>query len=292
MSRASIRVGKERGRVIALAGLVCLVVAASASAEEIKKNFVTGPRPSLLLRNQNGGITVKTWDQNQIEIKGKSSTDALEIMVIPGEQKVTVQTHPRGDRMLSADARADFEIHVPRQSTVRVDSERGQVAVDNVQGDIAIEGVSNSVVLSNISGHIMASTVDGPILLRSCEGHIEAHSISGDLKFVRVNASELVANTNSGMISYEGDFGSGGHYLLNNEKAPINIVASDKASFELTARAIEGSIESNILLRPTPLGQAFHHYSPGKFLQGMVNGGDATVQVTSYSGTIRVHGPR
>lgn len=261
-------------------------------AEQIKKDIPTGPKPSLLLRNQNGAISVTTWDQNQIQIQANPSSDSMDVMIIPGEQKVTVQTHARRDRPAPADARVDFEIKVPREATVRVDSERGQISVENVNGDISIEGVSNSVGLNNLSGHITVRTVDGPILLRACEGYIEAHSISGDLKFFNVNASELIANTNSGMISYQGDFGSNGHYVLNNYKSPIEIVASEKASFELTARAVQGSIESEIAFRPTPLGQPFRRLTPGKFLQGLFRNGGATVEVTSYSGTIRVRGPR
>ncbi len=283
--------GKHQAVATLIAGLF-LVGVTAFSAEQIKRDFPTGAKPSLLLRNQNGAISVKTWDQKQIEIQANPSSDSMEVMIIPGEQKVTVQTHARGDRPAPADARVDFEILVPREATVHVDSERGQISVENVKGDIAIEGVSNSVGLSNLSGHISVSTVDGAVRLRSCEGHIEAHSISGDWRFVHVNASELIAKTNSGMISYEGDFGSAGHYVLNNYKSPINIVASEKASFELTAHSTEGSIESDIAFRPTPLGQQFRRSTPGKFLQGLLRTGESTVQVTSYSGTIRVHGPR
>src|SRR3989338_5326626 len=82
-----------------LAGLLCLG-ATAGFAQQIKKGFPTGPKPSLLLRNQNGGISVKTWDQNQIEIQAEPSSDAMEVTIIPGEQKVTVQTHPKGDRIL------------------------------------------------------------------------------------------------------------------------------------------------------------------------------------------------
>ncbi len=273
-----------------LAGF-CVGVTALA-AEQIKKDIPTAAKPSLLLRNQNGAISVKTWDRNQIEIKANPSSDSTEVMIVPGEQKVTVQTYPRSDRPLAPNARVDFEIMVPREASVRVDSERGQISVENVKGDISVEGVSNSVGLTNLSGHITVRTVDGPILLKSCEGHIEARSISGDLKFIHVNASELVANTNSGRINYEGDFGSAGHYVLNNYRSPIEIVASEKASFELTARAMQGSIESDIPFRPTPAGQAFRRLSPGRFLQGLFHTGESTVQITSYSGTIRVHGPR
>ena len=125
-----------------------------------------------LLRNQNGGITVKTWDENQIEIKAKASSDAIEVMVIPSEQRLTVQTHPKGDMVLLLDARVDFEIRVPRESMVRVDSERGQVSIENVKGDIAIDGVSNSVVLSLRSAGGLAPFVTGAAIVsvRSARG--------------------------------------------------------------------------------------------------------------------------
>lgn len=280
-----------RGSKVVFVAAVFYLGSVAASAQQIKRDIPTGPKPSLLLRNQNGGISVKTWDQNQIEIQAEPSSDAVEVMIIPGEQKVTVQTHLK-DRALPSASKVDFTIHVPREATVRVDSEQGKISVENVQGDIAIEGVSNSVGLSNLMGHIMVRTVDGPILLRSCEGHIEVRSITGDLKFVGVNASELIANTNTGKISYEGDFGDNGHYILNNFRSPIEVVTSSQASFELTARALQGSIESDIPFRPSPLGQPFRRLSPGKFLQGLFNGGDSTVQITSYSGTIRLRGLR
>ncbi len=283
--------GNQQALIALTAGML-FWGATAYSAEQIKKDIPTGARPSLLLRNQNGAISVKSWDRNQIEVRANPSSDAMEVMIIPGEQRVTVQAHARGEHAVPADARVDFEILVPREATVHVDSERGEISVENVTGDIAIEGVSNSVGLRNLSGHISVRTVDGPILLRACEGHIEARSISGDLKFLHVNASELLASTNSGRINYEGDFGSAGHYIFNNYQSPIDIVASEKASFELTARAVQGSIESDIKFRPTPIGQAFRRLTPGRFLQGLFRNGESTVLVTSYSGTIRVHGPR
>ena len=287
-----ISISTQGSKVLCVAAVCCLGIVA-ASAQQIKRDIPTGAKPSLLLRNQNGGISVKTWDQNQIEIQAEPSSDAMEVMIVPGEQKVTVQTHVKADRVPPSASRVDFTIHVPREATVRVDSEQGKISVENVQGDVAIEGVSNSVGLSNLTGHITVRTVDGPVLLRSCEGHIEVRSIAGDLRFVGVNASELIANTNTGKISYEGDFGANGHYVLNNFRSPIDVVASSQASFELTARAMQGSIESEIPIRPTPLGQSFRQRStPGKFLQGLFNGGDSTVQITSYSGTIRLRGPR
>ncbi len=287
--------GDGRSRTLRGLGLAGILLAGAAfvSAEPIKKKFSTAANPSLSLRNHYGSIVVKSWEQNEIEIQGERSSDGMQVVILGGEQKVSVQTHPVRERISLQDARVDFQIRVPRQATVRIDSERGNLSVENIEGNVAVEAVSTVVELSHIRGHISVHTVDGPIRIQSSEGdHIEAHSISGSLKFVGVNCHELVAKTNSGAIQYEGDFGAGGNYVLNNYNSPIEIVASDKASFDFTARAVEGAIESNLVFRPIPLGVLFRRPAAGRFLQGRFQTGDSTVQVTSYSGTIRVRGPR
>jgi hypothetical protein len=266
---------------------------AAASGEQIRKSFPTTPNPALLVHNHQGTVQVKGWDPSEIEIKGERPSNAVDVNIVGGEQKVSVQTHPLREGVASEDSRVDFQIRAPRGASVRVDSEQGDITVEDIRGDVTIEGVSGSVVLSQLRGHVSVRTLDGPILIRSSEGYIQAHSINGDLKFIQVNCAELIGSTNSGRIQYEGDFGLGGTYVLNNYSSPIVIMASDKASFDLTARAVEGMIESTIPFRPMPLGNTFtRRLSPGKFLQGRFNTGKSTVQVTSYRGTIQLLGPR
>jgi DUF4097 and DUF4098 domain-containing protein YvlB len=276
--------------------MLCLAAGISlgiaSAAEPIDRNFPTTANPSLLLHNHIGNITVEGWDQTAIEIHGQPASDIMEVIIMGGEQKVSVQVHPKSERFSSDDARLDFAIHVPRQASVRIDSESGEILVRNLEGSLTIEGVSTNVSLAQLKGHISVRTVDGSIEIQSANGSISADSISGSLRFVQVNGPELVANTNSGSIRYEGDFGNGGTYVLNNYSSPIDIFATAQASFDLTARAVMGIIESTLAFRPTPLGNAFRRLSPAKYLQGRFNSGDSTVRVTSYSGTIRVRGSR
>jgi hypothetical protein len=285
------RTGELRRLILCLAAGLCLGIA-TATAETIDRNFSTSASPSFLLHNHTGKITIEGWDQNAIEIHGDPASDAMEVIIMGGEQKVSVQVHPKREGLSSDESRFDFQIHVPRQASVRIDSERGEIVVKNLDGSLTIDGVSTAVSLSQLQGHTSVRTVDGSIEIQSTGGSINADSISGNLRFIQVNGSELVANTNSGAIRYEGDFGDGGTYVLNNYSSPIDIFASAKASFDLTARAVTGMIESTLSFRPTPLGNAFRRLSPNKYLQGRFNSGESTVRVTSYSGTIRVRGSR
>jgi hypothetical protein len=111
---------------------------AFAAAEQIKKEIPTTGKPSLMLRNQNGAISVKTWDQNRISIQADPASDATEVVIIPGDQKVTVQSHLKGGLADGSNTKVDFQIFVPREATVRVDSELGQISVENVNGEVSV----------------------------------------------------------------------------------------------------------------------------------------------------------
>ena len=277
--------------MLAVAGVFCAGLGA-VSSEPIRKSFATIANPALLLHSHSGAISVKGWDQNQVEIKGERASESMDVLIDGNAEKVTIQTHPKRQNLSPQEAQVNLEIHVPRQALVRVESERGDIAVEDLEGGVAVEGVANSVTLSRIRGHITARTVDGPILIRASEGHIKADSITGDLKFVQVNASELIGTTNSGAIHYQGDFGSGGTYVLHNYSSLIEIQASPKASFDMTARSVLGTIESQIPFQPLPPGTPFRRSTTGKLLQGRIGTGKSTVQITSYSGTIRLSGGR
>jgi hypothetical protein len=291
MRTSGARANPWRQRLLALAVGLALT-AAVVSAETIKKTVLTSANPSFLLHNHNGRIELQGWDQNQVDIHGESVSDAMEVIITESEQKVSIQVHPKRERLSPQESRLDFLVRVPRHATVQLDSERGQIVISDLDGSVAVEGISTPVALSRVKGQISIRTVDAPVEIKAAEGHIKVDSIGGDLRFADVKGPELIANTNSGSIRYEGDFGEGGTYVLNNYSSPIDILATARASFDITARAVMGAIDSTLSFRPIPLGSAFRRLSPGKFLQGRVNEGASTVTVTSYSGTIRVRGPQ
>jgi DUF4097 and DUF4098 domain-containing protein YvlB len=267
--------------------------ATAASSETIQQVFATISNPTFVLHSHNGTISVKGWDQSRVEIKGeRASPDAMDVLIEGTDEKVSVKTHPKRQNLTRQEARVDLEIHVPRQALVSVDSAQGTVTVEDLERGVTVEGVTSAITLSRIRGDISARNLDGPIVIRSSEGHIEAVSVSGDLTFVQVNASKFAATTNSGIIRYQGDFGLGGTYQLHSYDSSIEVQASPRASFDVEARSIQGTIESNIPFPSPPSPPSLRPGRMGKSLQGRVNTGKSTVQITSYSGTIRLSGAR
>ena len=277
---------------LAVVGLLC-AGALPAFSEAIQKSFATIANPALVLHSHNGTVSVTGWDQNQVEIKGDRASEVMDVLIEGNAEKVTVKTHPKHPNLTRDEARVDLTIHVPRQALVRVESEQGDIAIDNLEGGVTVEGVTNSVTLSQIHGHITARTVDGPIVIRASEGVVQADSISGDLQFLQVDRAQLTGTTNSGHIRYQGDFGLGGTYKLHSYNSSIDVQASPRASFDVDARSIQGTIENRISLpAPPPGASSLAPRRTGRSVQGRVNAGKSTVQITSYSGTIRLSGGR
>lgn len=278
--------------VLAVAVVLC-AGALPAFCEAIQKSFATIANPALVLHSHNGTVSITGWDQNQVTIEGDRASDAMDVLIEGNAEKVTIKTHPKHPNLSRDEARVDLTIHVPRQALVRVESEQGDIAVENVEGGVTVEGVTNSVTLSRIRGHITARTVDGPIVIRASEGVVHADSISGDLEFLQVNGSQLTGTTNSGRIRYQGDFGLGGTYKLYSYNSSIDVQASPRASFDVDARSIQGTIENRISLpSPPPGASSLRARRTGRSVQGRVNTGKSIVQITSYSGTIRLSGSR
>ena len=287
-SRTGFGVRQPAATSLLVAGLVSLGVVA-AFGEQIQKSFSTAPNPSFRLHSHSGTISVQGWDQNQVEIRAETASPLMEVAIDGGEDKVTVQAHPRREGISPEEAKVSFEIRVPKKAMVWLESEQGEITVENLEGTVSVEGGSNAVALSNINGHITVRTVDGPIVIRSSQGHIKADSITGELRFLQVDGAELSGTTDSGPITYQGNFGMGGTYILRNYSSPITIECSKTASFDVTARSVQGTVQNSLPIRPFPRGNQFGRLSPEKFLQGRINTGKSTVQVTSYSGTIRLY---
>ena len=280
-------------RRLTMLGMILCGVATAAWSETIQQAFATISNPTFVLHSHNGTVSVKGWDQNRVEIKGeRAAPDAMDVLIEGTDEKVSVKTHPKRQNLSRQEARVDLEIRVPRQALVSVDSEQGTVAVEDLERGVTVEGVTSSITLSRIRGDIAVHTLDGPIVIRSSEGHIEAASVGGDLTFVLVNASKFTATTNSGTIRYQGEFGLGGTYQLHSYGSSIEVQASPRASFDVDARSIQGTIENQLPLPSPPPASSVRPGRTGKSLQGRISTGKSTVQITSYSGTIRLSGAR
>lgn len=267
-------------------------VLVAAESARVEKTIDTTANPRITLSNVTGQVTVKGWSRTQVHAFCVTSSSHIEVdaLKLPEgarrAEKVHFATHILDPQAVGKDQGADYDMEIPFGSSLVITNRQGSVAIENLQGEATVECVGSTILVRDVGGHLSVRSVGGNIEVIRPSGRVEASSITGDLHFVSPTGSQLRGVTTSGKILYEGDLVSGGDYALSSYSGDIDMLCPASASFELDAKTVRGKVENALSLTPNR-----HFESPaaiGETLFGTHNTGNATVEVKSFSGTIRI----
>src|SRR5215213_11590395 len=143
---------------------------------------------------QNGGVSVKGWDQNQILVRARVQTgapNAAEAEALAKQIRIETSgakifaSGPESRRNYHWDV--SYEVFVPRRADISVETHNGGIAISEVNGRIDFTAVNGGVVLKKVGGAVRGSTTNGGLVIE----------LSGD----RWDGESLdVSTTNGGVI--------------------------------------------------------------------------------------------
>jgi DUF4097 and DUF4098 domain-containing protein YvlB len=205
--------------------------AASASAAElhetIDRTFDVRPGAHLALDNVNGRVTVTSWNQPRIRVhadKSASGWDSAEVKQALREVRVEIDARPDGVTVKTVEPDKNFgffdflfghhvnrnvtyEITVPRNADLNVDTVNGSVHVNDVTGIIKLETTNGKIEVARCGGSVDASTTNGGIhaeLLSVTRGKsMTFETTNGHITIVVPPnlATEVDASTTNGRIN-------------------------------------------------------------------------------------------
>ena len=270
----------------------CAATAALAAANEHQeRHFIVKDRPVVIINNiVNGRIEVKSWKNSEVVV---TST------FVPG--KVAIDAEQVGDRIdinatsLTTSAQpheveANFQLLVPEQTELQLRTQTGLILVEQVNGDMKLQSVAGDVHLKEVSGYIIVRTTGGSLVCTLCSGRLDFNSISGGAQILQPSLSNVNLMTTTGNILYDGDFVRTGLYTMNSGRGLVEVRFSGTDSFDLNAQTYRGTVDNQAadFLKPDTHGK---HHSQSKFSHSLfatVGQGLAKVELSSYSGTIRI----
>lgn len=267
--------------------LGCALYAPLAQAEKKEFKYTAPAGATVSIVNQKGTITVKPSSGRQVVVTTNSATDKVEVDGGQTGNRISVRTHPL-NKASGEDARVDYEVQVPGDVNLSIDSGSGDVKVENLRGNITVDAEEGQVEVRGISGgYVQVQSLNAGITLNSVQkSRVQLASTGGNIQLNSVSGPHVTAKSTTGSISFTGDFAGGGNYLLNNHSGDIAVSLPVTASVDLTARSIQGSVENDL-----PLQKPAHVAFPlkeGKALAGISNSGASSVELRSFSGRIRV----
>jgi hypothetical protein len=278
-----------------LAATAALAFAAS-TAFAADSNFdrtlnVSGP-PNLSVSTGSGYIHLHPGSDNQVHIVahlrsshgwmgGDVDAHIQQIVsnppIVQNGNDITIGDRHNND--LYRNISIDYEITLPRSSTIAAVTGSGDVDVQDVGASLKAQSGSGSVRAHGIKGDAILGTGSGDIELQQVgPGDVKAETGSGSIRLHGLSGA-LKASTGSGDIEADGQPVT--DWKLGTGSGSIHLAVGN-AHFTLDADTGSGTI--NVAQPITMQGSLNRHH-----VTGAVNGGGPTIRANTGSGDIQIH---
>ena len=265
---------------------------AAAATQRTEKLFNVSGRPVVVIHNvANGRIEVKSWkNAHQIDIVGTQASNKIGFEIEQVGDRVDVNANILDAGAQALELEADLQLTVPEQTELQLKTETGLIYVEQVAGDMKLESYGGDVHLKEVSGYVIVKTTGGSLICVQCAGKLDFSSISGSAQLLQPQLSNVNVMTTTGNILFDGAFIRTGLYSMRSGKGLVEVRFSSNDSFDLQAQTSTGTVDNQAADFLRPDNHSVKHFAARLthgFI-GTVGAGLAKVELSSYSGTIRI----
>jgi DUF4097 and DUF4098 domain-containing protein YvlB len=261
------------------------------SAHRVEKHFTVTGRPVVTIHNSNGRIQVKSWNKAEVMVVADHATANVEVESEQVDSRIEIGTRVLNASARSADLQADYVVTVPEETELEVRTDSGSITVASVHGNLTFDTLAADVNLSDVGGAVMVTTADGSIVCSRCDGaSFKAETVGGNVQLLQPVMDKITVHTTAGSIFFDGDFLRHGIYILKSDTGNTEVRYGAASSFDLKATSLHGSVISQATFLPDKHGKKDNPSRiPGsKSLFGTIGKGTARVELSSFSGTIKI----
>lgn len=292
---------------LSLVLLALLVMNAGlVAAERLKKEFIVGPTPELIVDVDAGKVTVERGDAGKITVyielgnrdryRLSSEQDGDEVRielehkgllgwfifpfdVISGDEPwVRVEVPSRCDLDLVIDA-GRIEIRGGVEGTIRARTGAGSIRMNDVGGDVRARATGGSIHIDEAKGKVDAETSTGEVIIRDSDGEFYLETSAGSIEIDRASGRFRVLSI-VGSIDFDGTITEGEDNLLETSVGSIKARLSGLSDIEIDAETEVGSV--SIFPDIEPVDEWEHH------LRVRIGDGTKRLRLRSETGSIRI----
>jgi DUF4097 and DUF4098 domain-containing protein YvlB len=166
------------------------------------RTFTVNGSPRITLNTFDGHVTIHGWDKSEVTytaVKGSHDEESLKDITIEAQQQgEAISIIAKSDD--EENGTVNFDIYVPRQSSLHVSSGDGALNIDGVTGQITLRSGDGPIEVANGGGQLQVNTGDGVIRVIKFDGQVDARTGDGAIA-LDGNFNSLSARTGDGTIS-------------------------------------------------------------------------------------------
>lgn len=290
------------------------------AAQNVDQTQQLNGNPKVSVNVQRGDVTFKSWDKNEVSVKGQLDelSEGL-TFTVNGSHVVIEDKMPRQYNGNNKDG-SNLTIMLPQQiklqaegvsANYRIDAFDGKMDISSVSGDIKASQLKDKVMLHTVSGDISSRELSGKVMLETVSGEIKDTDSSGKVAY-RLVSGELTANSRASQVSVELVSGDATVALGDVDSLSIKTVSGDidLSVAKLTDKAKIGSVSGDIDVHfTTEVDVSFdinggpggtiknkltndqisqEKYSPQTYLKFQTGNGSASLNASTISGNIEL----
>ena len=272
-------------------GFLFLPVSSSAAGQKIERHFSVKGRPVVMIQNvANGRIEVKSWKNSEVVVSAEQPSNKVGLDMEQADDRIEVTANVLDTSAQEADLSENIQLTVPEETELQIKTQTGLIYVEQVLGDMKLESVAGDVHLKEVSGYIIVRTTGGSLVCTQCAGKLDFNSISGNAQILQPALKNVTLVSMTGNILFDGDFIRTGIYSMKSGRGLVEVRFAGTDSFDLNAQTSSGTVDNRAEAFLKPDSHGFRHsasrYAKGLF--GTVGNGLAKVELSSFSGTVRI----
>ena len=273
------------------AGLLLMPLASFAAGQKVEKHFAVKGRPVVMIQNvANGRIEVKSWKNPEVVVSASQPSNKIGLEMEQADDRIDVTATVLDSSGQESDLSENIQLTVPEETELQIRSQSGLIYVEQVLGDMTLESVGGDIHLKEVSGYIIVKTTSGTLVCTLCGGKLKFDSVSGSAQVLQPSLTNVTLYTSFGNILFDGDFIRTGIYSMKSGRGLVEVRFAGTDSFDLNAQTTSGTVDNRAeaFLKPDSHGirRSAAKYAKGLF--GTVGNGLAKVELSSFSGTIRI----
>jgi DUF4097 and DUF4098 domain-containing protein YvlB len=273
------------------AGMLVMPIGSRAAGQKVERHFAVKGRPVVMIQNvADGRIEVKSWKNPEVVVSATQASSKVGLEMEQADNRIEVTANVLDASAQASDLTENIQLTVPEETELQIKTQSGLIYVEQVLGDMTLESVAGDIHLKEVSGYIIVRTTGGSLVCTLCSGKLKFDSVSGSAQILQPSLTNVSLFTTSGNILFDGDFVRTGIYTMKSGRGLVEVRFAGTDSFDLNAQTTSGTVDNRAeaLLKPDSHGirRTASKYAKGLF--GTVGNGLAKVELSSFSGTIRI----
>jgi DUF4097 and DUF4098 domain-containing protein YvlB len=288
---------------VAVTVAAALLLAQSASAEEVEKKAQADPRGEVVISNVAGEVRVTGWDRNEVHVSADLSDDDQRLEFRTSGARTTIEVMlPKGR---SYHGSTDLVVQVPRNSSLTMTTVSADQTIKDVRGMQRLQAVSGMIQtelwnedleLKNVSGEVSVrghsgkgamrvTTVSGGVRLDDVGPEMELNTVTGDMN---VRVSELskarIRTTNGNLELRASKLTDDVRIDAEGINGDLRFRLPRTLDAEIDISTFNGEIDNCFGPEPHKTSE----YGPGNALRFKEGNGDGRIRIKALNGTVEI----